>query len=286
MILISPSYSAQTEDIEISIEVLKSLGLKVELGDSVFKKWGNFAGTDNQRMGDLQKALDSKHAKAIICIRGGYGISRIIPDLDWTGFTNHPKWIIGFSDVTLLHLKIQKSGFQSIHGLMAARFGHPAYKESFESLKYLLFDRTPVLKHRILQSSQNHPHLHLEGLLTGGNLTLVSHSFGTGFEPNLEGKILVLEETGEPYYKLDRMLHQIKLSGKDKELKAIVLGQFTDCEKAGFPFDLPDLVLNIFPDLPVFYGLEAGHGVPNLPLVLGAMAKIEIGSEVLLVQTL
>jgi len=283
--LISPSYSADKVDIENGIKVLKANGLVVENGKSIFNSWGSFSGTDPERLIDLQEAIDSETAKAIICIRGGYGLSRIITKLNWEKFVKNPKWLIGFSDITLLHLQIQQFGLLSIHGLMAAKFTKSEHKRSFENLFKLLFDINPDLKQTI-QPEGTFTDL-IEGELIGGNLTMLAHSMGTAFEPKLSGKILFLEEVGEPFYKLDRMIYQLKLAGKTQQIKAIVLGQFTDCKDLGFPLQLNEIFKSAFPETPIFSGLQSGHGEPNFPLILGEMATIrKEGNNVILEQVL
>jgi len=274
--LVSPSFSAAKEDIEEGIQALKDLGLNVKLGHFIFRNWGSFSGTDKERLADLQTALDSETAKAIICVRGGYGISRIIDQLDWSGFLKYPKYLVGFSDITLLNLKIQQLGLATIHGLMAARFAKLEHQPGFKALVDLLFEPSPLLRYQIQKASKSDCASEIVGKLIGGNLTMVSHAFGTGLQPDLSNAILFLEDVGEPLYRIDRMLHQIRLSGKVNELKAIVLGQFTDCVQGGFPLELLELVCSVFPDLPVFHGLESGHAAPNFPVVTGAMAKIEM----------
>ncbi len=281
--LISPSYSADKQDIHHGIKALISNGLQVESGRFIFNSWGSFAGTDNERLIDLQDAIDSDTAKAIICIRGGYGISRLIHLLNWEKFVKNPKWLIGFSDITLLHLQIQQFGLRSIHGLMAARFTKPEHKTSFENLFKLLFDLNPDLKQTI-QPEGTFRDL-IEGEIIGGNLTMLAHSMGTAFEPTFSGKILFLEEVGEPFYKIDRMIYQLKLAGKTQQIKAIVLGQFTDCKNLGFPLQLNEIFKSAFPETPIFSGLQSGHGEPNFPLILGEIATIrKEGNNILLEQ--
>jgi len=271
--LISTSYSANKQEIDEGTNVLKNKGLHVKLGKSIFKSWGNFAGTDEERLLDLQEALNCTEAKAIICIRGGYGLSRIIADLVWTQFIQNPKWIIGFSDITLLHIYIQQLGFQSIHGLMAARFGKPKYTDSVENLFKLLFDNEPVLEYKIESDALFKESI--DGKLIGGNLTMVAHTLGTDLELQFDDNILFLEEVSEPFYKIDRILYQLHLSFKANKLKAIVLGQFTNCDKLGFPLALNEIFKTAFPGIPIFFGLQSGHDAPNFPLILGGKVKIQ-----------
>ena len=277
--LISPSYSANKLEIEEGIKVLKTKGLQVQLGKSIFKSWGNFSGTDNERLTDLQEALDSTTAKAIICIRGGYGLSRIISRLSWEQFIKNPKWLIGFSDITLLHIQIQKFGLRSIHGLMAARFAKQEHESGFQMLYSCLFNKQPTLDYAIQIESDFMPFEPIEGKLIGGNLTMIVHTIGTVLEPDFSGKILFLEEVGEPFYKIDRMLYQLKLSEKLKGLKAIVLGQFTECNSLGFPLKLEEIFKTTFLQIPTFSGLQSGHGTPNFPLILGENAIIQKSND-------
>ena len=272
--IVSPSYCASKIEIEKGIAVLRIAGLEVESGSSIFYSWGSFAGSDDERLSDLQNALDSESCKVIFCIRGGYGLSRVYHRLDWTKFLKNPKWVIGFSDVTFLHLKIQKLGFPSIHGLMLARFADRSHLESFDKLFSLLLNSAPRLEYDVLGPMEFQSEI-VKGLLTGGNLSIISNSMGTDLEPDFSNCILFLEDVGEAFYRIDRMIHQIKYSKTSRFISAIVLGQFTDCPLANFPLSLIEIFTNTFPEIPIFYGLECGHGIPNFPIFLGIETTIK-----------
>jgi muramoyltetrapeptide carboxypeptidase len=272
--LVSPAFYASEQDILSGIKVLESWGLQVIAAPGIFDRWGSFAGSDEVRMSDLQWALDHPYARAILCIRGGYGISRILPGLNWDKFQENPKWLTGFSDITLLHQKIQQLGFPSLHALMAARYGSPDFAESSRFMREFFFGKKKEISYPVLNHDWRPGNI--SGLLWGGNLSMVSHSIGSGLESGREDLILFLEEVGEAYYRIDRLLRQIvRVETLMKRVRAVVLGQFTDCAQKEFPEEIPAMAAQAFSGLPVFSGLPSGHGNPNFPLVLGFPAHLK-----------
>lgn len=250
------------------------MGFRVEAGANVFSSWGKFAGNDSERKSDLQWALDHTDAKAIICTRGGYGLGRILPELNFDTFRANPKWLIGFSDITLLHLYLHDLAIASVHGPMVVHFSRSEQSEACESLIHILKGEVPSVSYPIqpeIQVAQN-----VSGLLAGGNLTMISHSAGKLKPGVFSGSVLFLEEIGEYHYRIDRMLEQLRQSGMFEGITAVVLGQFTDCEADRFPMSVAEMVSEKLPEgVPVFSGLESGHGVPTFPLIFGTMTEIE-----------
>lgn len=273
--LVSPSYSAKKDDIFSGIKVLESYGLRIELGPNVFKSWGNFAGTDRERISDLQWALDHPKAKAIHFIRGGYGLGRILHLLNWEIFFQNPKWLIGLSDITLMHLQAQKFNFPSLHGPMIAKLGQRENEESSYFLMDFLLGKKQNLFYQIFPESLPKETRILEGILWGGNLSMLAHAIGRGLESQAQPYILFLEEVGEAFYRIDRMIWQLKMAVQNFLPMAIVLGQFTDCPSLAFPRTLGELVADAFEGIPVFSGLKSGHGNPNFPLIHGLEARIK-----------
>lgn len=270
----SPAYTAQKQMVEAGLKVLNDWGLNIETGESVTSILGPFAGSDEIRFADFQRALDRHEFKAILCTRGGYGITRYIDQLNWDGFAQNPKWLIGFSDVTALHLALQQPGFTSIHGPMLVHLAQPNNELAVTYLHDILFGKSNSLSYeiRIERGDFTHP---IEGELVGGNLCLLVNSLATISEISTVGKILFLEEVGERFYKIDRMLQHLFRAGKLADLKAVVLGQFTDCEADNFPFSISEMLSQkIGTQVPVFSGLQSGHGTPNFPLIHGAQAQI------------
>ncbi len=264
-----------------SIEILNSWGLNVIVSDNVLKASGYFAGTDNERSEALQSALDDPGIKAIFCARGGYGTTRILDDIVYSRFRESPKMLIGFSDVTALHLKVSSLGLTSIHGPMPIQFGSTNHLESVELLRKLLFEGR--YSYDLSGSSYHNGTLRDSTILTGGNLAMVCDSLGTGTEIDTEGKVLFLEEIGEDIYRVDRMLKQLERAGKFKVLKALLIGHFTDIRDTdtSFGISLESMILEKVPsEIPVVFGLPFGHESPNYPIMINATHQITIGETV------
>ena len=250
------------------------MGFRVETGPNVFSSWGKFAGTDADRKADLQWALNHPEAKAIFCTRGGYGLGRILSDLSFDLFLSRPKWLIGFSDITLLHLRLHSLGIASVHGPMVVHFSRTEQSEACLLLINFLKGEAPSVSYWL--KAEGKATQTISGALTGGNLTMISHSAGQLKPGIFSGSVLFLEEIGEYHYRIDRMLEQLRQSGMLEGIKAVVLGQFTDCEADRFPLSIVEMVKEkLTESVPVFSGLESGHGVPTLPLVFGTTTIIE-----------
>jgi muramoyltetrapeptide carboxypeptidase len=286
--IVSPAGKVKEEKVLPAVDLLRQSGFDVVLGRHVFDQHFQFAGTEAQRLRDLQQALDDPDCKAIICSRGGYGAIHIVEKLDFTAFRKNPKWLVGFSDVTLLHAQFQHEGFCSIHGAMPAYYlneGQPT--ESFTQLIKVLTGEKLRIKISVnkLNRSGN-----AEGLLIGGNLSILYSMLGTPFEPDFDGKILFIEDLSEYLYHLDRMMYSLKLSGKLKKLKGLVVGGFTEMKDNDSPFGqtVDEIIMNAVKEynFPVCFDFPAGHMDRNLPLVLGAAYSIEVGEKQVLVRHL
>lgn len=274
IVVVAPAFSANETEVRNGILQLEKNGFRIETGPFVFSSWGKFAGTDSERKTDLQWALDHPEAKAIFCTRGGYGLGRILSDLNFDTFRTKPKWLIGFSDITLLHLKLHDLGIVSVHGPMLVHFSRREQSFACKSLIHILKGELPSFGYPLIPERQETQSI--SGPLAGGNLTMVSHSAGKLKAGAFSGSVLFLEEIGEYFYRIDRMLEQLRQSGMFEGVKAVVLGQFTDCEPDRFPLSLLEMVKEKMPEeVPLFSGLESGHGVPTNPLVLGTKAEIE-----------
>lgn len=270
--VISPAGKVKEEKVQPGINLLRECGFEVIPGKHLFEKHFQFAGTDEQRLNDLQQALDDPDCQAIVCARGGYGTIRIADRLDFTAFCKHPKWLVGFSDITILHALLQRNGYCSIHGAMPAFYlnnGQPS--ESFIQLIKTLQGEHQVIScpsHPLNRTGQ------AKGQLTGGNLSILYSLLGTPFEPQTDGKILFIEDLSEYLYHLDRMMNSLKLAGKLKSLKGLIIGSFTEMKDNDSPFgqNVEEIILNAVKDyhFPVCFGIPAGHTDQNLPLVFGA----------------
>lgn len=279
--IVSPSGKVKEEKARPGIELLRQAGYRVVVGKHVFNNHFQFAGTDKQRLADLQQAFDDPDCKAIICARGGYGAIRIVDQLDLSKFRKNPKWLVGFSDITVLHARLQQEGFCSIHGAMPGfYFQNESASESFTSLLQVLRGESfkiEIPHHEFNRNGQ------VTGELVGGNLSIVYSLMGTRFDVDMDGKILFIEDLSEYLYYLDRMMHSLKLSGKLEKLKGLVVGGFTDMKDNDSPFG--QSALEIIQqavkdyDYPVCFGFPAGHIDRNLPLVLGAEYALEVSDQ-------
>lgn len=274
------------KSIESAITLLKEWGLQVITGKTLTAEHHQFAGDDTLRAADLQGFLDDPEIKAIIAGRGGYGTIRIIDKLDFTKFKATPKWIIGFSDITVLlsHL-FAALNTQSIHGQMPYTFDE-ASSESLESLKTALFGGQLCYNHT--SNFENRSGI-TEGVLIGGNLTLLVAVQGSASEMDYTGKILFIEDVGEHEYSIDRMMRILKRSGKLARLKGLIVGAFNEITPETIPFGASpeqviwDIVKEY--DYPVCFNFPTGHIDDNRAMVLGKKTELTItGLHVELIQ--
>jgi len=270
-----PKDKAQT-----CIATLQQWGYEVMVGNTLGSKSKNyFSGTEETRLNELQAMLDDESIKAILCGRGGYGISRIIDQLDFTRFKKNPKWIIGFSDITLLHAHINRNlKIATLHAPMAAAFNNGENKNEFiTSLHKALVGKKA--KYTCMADPFNKLG-EAKGELVGGNLTLIAHLIGTKSDINTKNKILFIEDIGELIYSTDRMLHQLKRSGKLTNLKALIVGGFTDVKDTERPFGkkVKELIKDILQDYdyPVCFDFPVGHKKENYALKIGSNFQLKI----------
>ncbi len=279
--IVAPAGFISSEQVSASIKVLTSWGLEIVLGKNLYSKFFTFAGTDEQRAKDFQKAIDNKEIKAVFFARGGYGALRILNKINWSAFTKNPKWIIGYSDITAFHSCVNNVlSIASIHGPMPVNFDKLIEeKDSLENLKKLLLGE--VIKYN-LPNISNLPTSEIEGKLIGGNLSLLYSLRGTKYDFSSTNNILFIEEIGEYMYHIDRILQNFKLGNKFSGLKAIILGGFTEITENDFPFaySLIEIIKEVTDNkIPIIEGLSSGHIAPNLPLILGNNLKISVEKE-------
>jgi len=277
--ILCPAGFMPLEKAQTCIETLTDWGYKVVTGKTLGHQFNYFSGTDEERLQDLQQMLDDESIKAILCARGGYGTGRIIDRLHFKKFKEHPKWIIGFSDITALHSHIYKHyKIASMHAPMAAAFNDEEYKNKYvQSLHDALIGRKAdyVVEGNILNQNGK-----ASGILVGGNLSLLAHLIGTSSDVKTENKILFIEDIGEYIYNVDRMMYQLKRSGKLEELKGLIIGRFSEMKDTTIPFGqtteavIKDIVKEY--DYPVCFGFPVSHDKENYALKIGVKYKLSV----------
>lgn len=282
VILISTARKVSREEINPSIAIIESWGLKVQLGNHLFSEDNQFAGTDKQRAVDLQFALDSDVIKAIICVRGGYGTVRIIDQINFSNFVKKPKWLCGFSDVTVLHSMIHNIGIQSIHSTMPLLFPKDEQKDAVESLRQALFGE--MLHYQFPVNPMNKG-VHMEGQVIGGNLSIINNLIGTSSDIDTKDKILFLEDLDEYLYHIDRMMVHLKRAGLLSGLSGLLIGHMSDMNDNTVPFGKSayEIILDAVKEYkyPVFFDFPAGHLNNNYAIKLGSEVQLEQKSEIL-----
>ncbi len=282
--LVAPAgFLTDEKPILLAEQLLKSWGLVAIRGDFLMEQNGYFAGTDTQRLQDFQKALDNQKVKAIWAVRGGYGSVRILSKLNYSKFLKNPKWIIGFSDITVFHNVFHNMGYKSIHGLMPIQLTKPVKEteKAVESLYKALFGKDvesiiPASKYNRIGST--------EAVVVGGNLSLLQSLLGSPCQIKTKNKILFIEEIGEDMYRVDRLLQSLKVAGYFRDLKALIVGSFMDIKTdpiAGVK-TYQELILEVVEeyDYPVLFDVPSGHIADNRALILGAEVLINVGEFV------
>lgn len=279
--LVSSARKIKTSEIAEALQCFSNWGLEVVLGENLFKEDHQFAGSDADRAKDLQKMLDDSEIKAIVFARGGYGTVRIIDQLNWNKFTQKPKWIVGFSDITVLHSHIHSnSGIETLHSIMPFNFS-TASDEAISSLRKALFGES--LKYKIPKHKLNRDG-DVNAIIVGGNLSILHNLSATDSDINTENKILFIEDLDEYYYHIDRMMQNLKRSGKLKNLAGLIVGEMTEMHDNSTPFGMNayEIIHNMVKDytFPLCFNFPSGHFPDNRTLILGRKVKLNVGSEV------
>jgi len=259
--------------------LLKSWGLEVVFGKHLETKAAHFAGTDAQRSSDLQWALDHPNIKAIWCARGGYGTLRIIDDLDFEGFKTHPKWVVGYSDVTVLHNALNNLGYESLHAMMCINLTEDAsaIKQSVETLKTALFGQ--LNSYEIEGCSDNRLGT-ATGPLVGGNLSLLTATLGSNTQLDTRGKIIFIEEIDEYKYHIDRQLQSLKRAGYFEHCAGVIIGDISQLKTntPAWGHSIEALILEVLKDTDVHvtFGFPAGHELENRALYFGRRLQLDV----------
>jgi muramoyltetrapeptide carboxypeptidase len=274
--ILSTAKRISTQEINFAVQWLTRIGIEPIIGKTIDTISNQFAGDDSYRAEDFQKALNNPDIKAILFARGGYGTNRVIDKIDWTRFIENPKWLIGFSDLTLIHNRVnQFYGIESIHGPMPITFDKISEKTLHHIENYFFGNLLPIkfLKHPLNKEGN------IKGQVFGGNLSILYSLLGTNNGFNLNGKILFFEDLDEYMYHFDRMIIALKNAGKFEGLKAIIVGGITNMKDNEIPFgkSIEEIILEHTAqyNFPIYFGAPFGHFDDNYPLILGANIAID-----------
>ena len=278
--IVCPAGFMAGEKVQTCVNVLQEWGYPVKVGKTVGSDSQNyFSGTDEERLTDFQEMMDDDEVKAVLCARGGYGMGRIIDKIDFKKFKKQPKWIVGYSDITVLHSHLYSNYYiSSLHAPMAGAFNDEGYKNEYVlSLKNALEGKKLKYSCPVHEFNRKGEAI---GELVGGNLALLAHLVGKDSYIKTRGRILFIEDTGEYLYNIDRMLHQLKRSGKLSRLAGLIIGRFTDIKDTERPFGktayeiIRDIVKEY--DYPVCFGFPVSHTDENYALKIGVGYKLKI----------
>ncbi len=277
--LVATARKISAEEIAFALETIKKWGLQPVLGKNIFEIENQFAGSDAQRAEDLQQAVNDDTVKAILIARGGYGTVRIVDDINYSKLKTNPKWVIGYSDVTVLHSHIHThTGISTLHATMPINFSKNP--EAVESLRACLFG-DPISYS--FEANNLNKGGEAEGVLIGGNLSLLYALSGTSSDIDTAGKILFLEDLDEYLYHIDRMMLNLKRSGKLKNLKALIIGGFTEMKDNTVPFGktVEEIISDAVKehDFPVAFNFSGGHVDRNLALYFGKKIRLQVNSS-------
>jgi muramoyltetrapeptide carboxypeptidase len=283
--LAAPARAVSPEEMAPAIAMLESWGLQVIVPEGLYERQGQLAGSDEHRARLLQRLLDDLEVRAIICCRGGYGTVRIIDCLDFKRFSEHPKWVVGYSDITVLHSHIHSTlGLPTLHATMPINMTGVESPAS-ESLRRTLFGERPAIEWQLPDDVPAAVPCHvLSAPVVGGNLSILYSLLGSRSQMDTRGKILLIEDLDEYLYHIDRMMMGLKRAGMLDGLAALVVGGLTDMHDNSIPFGrtAQQIVLDAVEEYnyPVCFGAPFGHlGNSNLALPLGVKCTLEVSNS-------
>ena len=277
--IVAPARKVTPDEMQFAINWLKEQGLEPVYDDRLFAEHHIFAGDDDFRAAVFQEYLDNEQIEAIWFARGGYGSIRIIDQLDFTKFLQHPKWVIGFSDTTVIHGKLNRLGVPSLHSSMPFFFANKT-QEAKQSLLDALLGK-PL--HYFFPEYELNRIGQMEGEIVGGNLSVLHSMIGSNTFPDVEGKILFIEEVDEYIYHIDRMMHALKRAGKLEHLKGLIVGGLTQIHDNSHPFGMTveEVIAEAVAgyDYPLCFSFPAGHLDDNRAVFFGQKAKVEVTAK-------
>ncbi|RLJ31315.1 muramoyltetrapeptide carboxypeptidase [Chryseobacterium sp. 7] len=288
--VISPAGAVDASQLEKGIEMIKSRGFEPVLGEHLYTKFSNgynYAGTEKERAKDINWALNDAEIRAVWASRGGYGCQHLIQHLKLKNFTENPKWYIGYSDNTVIQSYLLKKGFASIHGQTIKTSSFGVTEESYDLIFDILKGKMPKYS---LKSHQFNKEGNIEGELVGGNLALIYALLGTKYSFDFKDKILFIEDIGENFYALDRMIMSLELAGVFNKIKGLIVGGMTNMgdekENKSYEESFDEFVYKLISDrilkykFPVVFGFPNGHIKDNRPLLIGGNVKVKVVDKV------
>lgn len=279
--IVSPSGAIDGRYIDEAAQVLRTWGHNVSEGLHARDRYGRFAGTQADRIADLQAAINDANIDIILCSRGGYGLAQIIDKIDLAPLRRHPKLVCGFSDITVLHSALGKLDLPSVHSIMAKHLTElPEDAEPKLQLQRILQDGQPgysLPAHRLNRQGMT------QGILRGGNLSVLYGLRGTPYDFQPENTILFIEDIAEKPYHIDRMMQNLKMGGILKRISGLIVGQFSDCEEDPLMMQsIEEIIFDAIKEYgyPVCFNFPAGHVAYNLPLIMNTKIRLEVGNSV------
>jgi len=279
--IVATARKVSPSEMDIAISTIRSWGLEVVTGPHLFGEKDQYSGTDEERLSDLQMMLDDKDIKAILCARGGYGTVRIIDQLNFSTFEQHPKWIVGYSDITVLHSHIQTQfGIETLHAIMPINFPDEGTEAAIESLRKALFGES--LEYNIGTHPLNRTG-NVAGILTGGNLSILYSLNGSPSDIQTGEKILFIEDIDEYLYHMDRMMINLKRGNKLAGIKGLIVGGLTKMNDNTVPFGKQaEQIISEYAQeagIPVCFNFPAGHIADNRALIMGREVQLDINQK-------
>jgi len=279
--IVATARKVSPSEMDAAISTIRSWGLQVVTGPHLFGEKDQYSGTDEERLSDLQMMLDDKDIKAILCARGGYGTVRIIDQIDFSAFEKHPKWIVGYSDITVLHSHIQTQfGIETLHAIMPINFPDEGTEAAIESLRKALFGES--LEYNIGTHPLNRTGS-VSGVLTGGNLSILYSLNGTPSDIQTEEKILFIEDIDEYLYHVDRMMINLKRGNKLSGITGLIVGGLTKMNDNNIPYGKQaEQIISEYAQeagIPVCFNFPAGHVADNRALIMGREVRLDINQD-------
>lgn len=282
-VVLSPAGKIDNYMVHDAAAVLENWGLHPVIARHALLETGRFSGSVKERLGDLQQAFDDPAVKLILCSRGGYGTIHLLDGLDFSGIRKNPKWVVGYSDITALHVALQRNGIASVHGPMARHFSEEGEGDIAVRLIKSIMSGQPITYDMPVTATQE---LNRKGVaagrLFGGNLSVFCSLLGTPYVKIPHRGILFIEDTGEAPYRVDRLIWQLKLTGTFDKISGLIVGQFSDYEEDDQMYlPLQQSILEAVReyDFPVCFDFPVGHVKLNFPLLMGMRASLSVNSH-------